>query len=266
MLLAGTMNKPLLGLALAFAAAWPTAARAGWTATQTSKSIADKGTPVPQTAKLSCDKSQFRVDQADDSSVIIDLESAKVTILNHSKKQWGAMTLDELKALRDKQIGQMKAALPNLPPEVKKKVEEQLAVLEGKAKKADPGIKATGKKDKVGGLDCAIYTWTAQEGPGEACVATKVPAEVTAFTKSFTQLSEKLGSISGGAGMSAIATLGKYGFPVRTRHALTNGEVTVEVITETTDIKEAKIDPARFVPPADYAKTDLLSMTGPKKP
>lgn len=241
-------------------------AYAGFTAKQESRSVGGGNVP-PQSSTIAFEKGQMRMDPDADSTVIVDLVGGKFTFINHKDKKHAAITIDEMVQMQQQMIVQMKAQLPNMPPEVKKQVEAQIAELESPAKpEATP--KATGKKDKVNGYDCSIYTWKQGGRENEACIANKVGVDVKEFADASVKLTERFNKASGGkggAGMFAMLELGKHGFPVRTKQKMTQGETTFEVIQEMKDIKSEKVDAAKFEVPAGYEKGDLQSVMGGRR-
>src|SRR4029077_33966 len=114
--------------------------------------------------------------------------------LNHEKKKHAEITLEEVIKLRDQQIEQMEKMLPQLPPETRKQVEAQLKAIKGDGKpKKQLELKSLGKKDKVNGYNCELYTWSAADCDGEACIADKsVGVDPAPFKKATEKMSEKL--------------------------------------------------------------------------
>jgi hypothetical protein len=258
------MTRIILSLAAAGALVLPAAhAHAGWTAKLTASSGAgpEKRT---QSVQLAFDNGTLRVDQDADSTLIVDLKTGKVTGLRHSTKQHASLTLEQQVQMMQSSLAQMKAQLPQLPPEIKAMAEQQIKVIES----GTPPIENTGKKDKANGYDCAIYSWKAPNGDGEACVATKVGADLGDFTKAASALVEKRNKMVGGKGSPADMVLlqfGKIGLPVRTKRTVKQGGMSIDVVEDISEIKEAKIDAAKFAVPADYKEGDLQAvLAGPR--
>ncbi|MCK6548063.1 DUF4412 domain-containing protein [Myxococcota bacterium] len=250
---------PALTLGLAVSALAPSVAQAGWVATQSSKSIG-VGTPIPQISKLAYEKNFFRIDNPDDTSVILDLASGKVSLLNHKKKLFAAMTLDDIKKQRDDYLAKARAQLPSMDAQTRATVEAHLAEIEGRTKKDEMKLNPTGAKDKVAGYECTVFRWTSRQGDGEACIAAKPPLDVVAFTKDMLRLADRLEAIGGGGGVGSFSTLGKQGFPMRTRQTMMNGSTVLDVVTEITELKEQKVDGTRFHVPGDYKASDAQTV------
>jgi hypothetical protein len=249
----------LTSLMLGFFAG-PGVARAGWTAKLTSSSDGPK-----QSAELFFDNDHFRTDAENAPTLIVELNTGKVTILNPKLKKYASVTLDEMVKLRDQNIAELKKQLPNMPPEMRKQLEDQIKLMEGQGAKAKKDLALTDqkKKDKVNGYDCNVYTWSAADGDGEACIAEKIAGvDATEFRKATAKLADKLSAISGGPSSYAMLTLGTHGFPVRTKQKLKLGDKQLEVVSEMSDIKTTKLDPAKFQPPKEYAQGDLPSVLG----
>jgi hypothetical protein len=240
--------------------AWSGIAHAGWTAKLTSGSQGPK-----QSADLFFDNDFFRTDAQNAPTLIVELNTGKVTILNHRLKKHVSVTLDEMVKLRDQNIAELKKQLPNMPPEMRKQLEDQIKLMEGQGKgpKKDLVLKDLKKKDKVNGYDCNLFSWSAPDGDGEACIADKIEGvDATQFRKATAKLADKLAAISGGPSSYAMLTLGTHGFPVRTKQKMKLGDKQLEVISEMSEIKTAKLEPAKFQPPTDYEKGDLPSVLG----
>jgi hypothetical protein len=238
----------------------PSVAQAGWVATQTSKSLG-AGTPIPQVSKLAYEKNFFRIDNPDETSVILDLASGKVTLLSHKKKLFAAMSLDDIKKQRDEYLAKARSQLPSMDAQTRATVEAHLAEIEGRAKKEDLKLNPTGTKDKVAGYDCAVFRWTSRDGDGEACIAARPPIDVVAFTKDMLRLADRVGNAGGGVGGS-FSALGKHGFPMRTKQTMMNGSTMLDVVTEITELKEQKVEGTRFHVPGDYKPSDAQTVMG----
>lgn len=241
----------------------PGLAEAGWHAKQIDRSGADK---PPQESHLFCEAEQLRVDQPDKNSVIIHLGSGTFTMLDHAKKAYFSITLEEMLGMRDRMMQQMKAQLKDMPPEVQKQMEAQMKAVEGTSSaEAQIQLKATGKKETVHGYSCEVYQWTAPDGVGEACIAHKLSVDMKPFIAATAKLGDKLAKLTGGKqGPAAFAmlTMAKQGFPIRTKRSSQVGGNTVEITSEITSIEAMKIDGAKFQVPKDYARQDMGQMMG----
>lgn len=255
------LRKIAPALLLALIPALPRVAAAGWTARQVST-----GSGPPQSATLTFDDGYFRIDPDKAPSVIVDVAHERLTFINHDTKRYATKTIAELKALRDQQIAQVKQELPGMPPEVRQQVEARIKAVEAGGAK-DLGLKPLDKSEKVNGYTCKLYTWSAADGGGEACIASSIGADDAAFRKATTKLADKLAALSGGqAGPSSFAMLelGKHGFPVRTKQSIEISGQKIEIVSEMRDIKAEKIDPSRFQPPKEYKPDTLQAVMDPQ--
>jgi hypothetical protein len=254
------MNRKSALFAVVLLLSAPRIASAGWVAKQTTKG---EGAGAGQSATLSFDNDLLRIDSEPNPSVIIDIGAGKFTFLNHQKKKHASITFAEVIKMRDQQIAMIKEQLPKMPPEVKKQFEEQLKAMQGGESALK--LKATGKKDKVNGYECEIFTFVTTEGEGEACIASKCPGvDVEGFKKAIIKLSDRLAALGGGPGsFTASLQLGKYGIPVRTKQPFkADAKQRVEAVSEMSEIKTTKIDPTRFKVPGDYKEDDLKRVMG----
>ncbi|MEQ8272230.1 MAG: DUF4412 domain-containing protein [Deltaproteobacteria bacterium] len=241
--------------ALTFAAS---TAFAGWTAKQ-SHTMGDKG--GKQMSQMAYGHHKLRVDNPDQTTIIIDLLSGDFTMVDHGKKQFASVTLEELVKMQNEMIAQMRAQLPNMPENVRKTIEAQLEKQE-KARKADLSVKKTGKKDKVAGRTCQIYTWEGPEGEVEACMSAKVDVDVSAFRNDAKKLAAKLKKAGVGAGAASMVLLqvADYGFPLRTKRTMMLGPQAIASTTEVQEMKKDNAPASNFTAPKAYKKLGFKEM------
>jgi hypothetical protein len=255
-------------LAVLAATTFASTAYAGFTAKQDNRSVGAGSIPT-QSSTLMFEKGMLRMDPDKDSTVVIDMIGGKFSVISHKDKKHASVTIEELVQMQQQTVVQMKAQLgnPQMPPEIKKQLEAQIAELDSPAKpEATP--KATGKKDKVNGYDCSIFTWKQMGRDHEACIATKVGVDVKEFAGSAVKLTERFTKASngkGGSNMFAMIELAKHGFPVRMKQTIVQGATTMEAIQEMREIKAEKIEAAKFEIPAGYEKSDIQSVMGGRR-
>lgn len=241
---------------LTFAA--PAASYAGWSAKQSHK-MGDNG--GVQLSEMTYGHHKLRIDNPDKTTIVIDLKSGDFTMIDHDKKQFATVTLEELVKMQNEMLAQMKAQLPNMPEQVRAQVQEQLDKQE-KANKADISIKSTGKKDKVAGQACEVFTWEGPEGQVEACMSKKVSVDVSAFRKDAEKLAKKLKASGVGAGAASMVLLqvADRGFPLRTKRTMKLGPQAIESTTEVQSMKKDDAPKTKFAAPKTYAKQDFKTM------
>ncbi len=233
-------------------------ALAGWSAKQT-HTMGDKG--GKQVSEMSYGHHKLRVDNPDKTTIVIDLLSGDFTMIDHDKKTYASVTLDELVKMQNEMIAQMKAQLPNMPPNVRETIEKQLEKQE-KARTADLSVKKTGKKDKVAGNACEVYTWDGPEGDVEACMAKKTAVDVTSFRDDAKKLAAKLKKAGVGAGAASMVLLqvADHGFPLRTKRTMKLGPQSIESTTEVQSMKKDDAPKANFDAPKGYKEMGFKEM------
>lgn len=235
----------------------PVAAEAGWTATQTHTAGAGE---QKKESTWFYDQGHIRVETMG-QIMIVELKSGTMTLVNPKLKSYAQVTLDELVQKRDAQMASIKAQLPMMPPEQRTQVEAQLKKAEEAAAKV-PVLNKTKKSDKVGSVACQIYQWTTAQGKGEACIASKVPVDVSGFRKDTTALAELMAKKRAGSAQAsmAILQLGRYGFPMRMVETISMGARTLQITSEFKNLKKAKLSKAKFSAPKGFKKTTLEEM------
>ena len=172
---------------------------------------------VKSTTKMSIRGEKMRTDNGTETSVIMDAKSGDMITLMHEQKMMIKSNVNDLKAAA--------AALPKDTPGVTV---------------TEPKITATGKKEKVQGYDCEIYTmesmgstvklWVAKDYPGYA----KLQKELSVM--------EKLGT-PGAAKPPALP-----GMTLKTEFE----QQGLKFVTSLVSLKEEAVDESIFAVPAGY--------------
>lgn len=234
------------------------AAETGWSAVQRTSATTGK---FEQTATLTYGHHVLRVDLPG-QRLLIEFGSGAMTMVDLSRKQFARVTLEELVAVREKQMKMVREQLKDAPPEVKAQMEAQLKQAEESARRT-LSPKPTEEKSTIADVPCQYYSWSGTEGSGRACVASgKLPFDASAFQKDSSALAEKMAAKGAGSAASsmAILELGKLGFPLEIIEKRTLGSSQVEMTTRFEGLKASKQGPAYFQPPKDYAKREFEAM------
>lgn len=251
-----------LALALLLTGLTVSAAPTGFSALQRSKS---GESAIEQTAELSYGHHHLRVDHPG-QRLLIDFETGALTVIDLGKKQYARVTLEEMVALRDKQLATIQAALDrappgSIPPEAKKQMEAQLAEAKSVANRSIEA-KPTGEKDRVSGVACSVFAWSASDGRGKACIAKKLPFDASAFRKDSLRLSSRMRTLGAGSAASsmAILQLGKHGFPLKIEQTMSLGAQEVAITSTFENLRAAKHPKSHFAPPAGFEKRAFEAM------
>lgn len=235
-----------------------TSAQAGWTATQTHYAKPDG---KKQSTKLRYDRNVLRVDNPDQTSVLFDLAAGRFTFLQHARKAYASITVEELGDLRKRMIAELRAQLPQMPEAVRGQVQARLDALEKSQSQAGgPKFTATGKSERIGPIACKEYTWKGLEGTNSACVATKLPFDLRPFQTASAALAKKVQAAGAEDATLAMVHLAKLGFPVRSVRSARAGPKTVELVSEMQDLKAATIAKAELSVPTGYKEEAFQSM------
>lgn len=233
------------------------AAPGGWSAVQKSRSA---GSDTEQTAQVSYGHHRLRVDNPG-QRLIVDFEGGALLYVDTANKAYARVTLEEMVALRDKQLKAVRSQLDQMPPAVRKQMEAQIAEAE-KSSKRTIQPKASGKSETVNGFNCQLYTWSSSDGEGRACIARKVPFDARDFRQDSVRLSRQMRKLGAGTAASsmAILQLGEHGFPMRIEQKLKLGPNVVDVTSTFEDLKAAKLPKDHFAPPKGFKKRDFETM------
>lgn len=254
------MTSPRLPAILALALlTFSAPAHAGWYARQIDQSPGQE--TKPDAAEIFYEGGKIRIDQGKNTSVIYDLGSGEMIMINHADKSYMKQTLEELAAMRDKMVKQLRSQLDQMPPNVRAQIEPKLEQME-KGSNEDVKPIATGKKDKVGKYSCDVHRWKSAQGEGEVCLAKDVGVNLDEFATYAKKLSDRMTKLKlgggQGAGSLAMLEMARSGFPVRTKSTMQLGPgQTVESVSVVEEIKPMKVEKSKFELPAGYTKKDM---------
>jgi hypothetical protein len=238
-------------------------AHAGWTAVQHHFDPAGKELG---TSRMTYGHHKLRID-SQGRTMVIDLRTGSMSIIDPSSKSYSTITVQQMVAMRERMRSQLEQQMDQLPPEMRAELQKQLDVQEA-AVKTSLKAKKTGRTDTVHGVKCTVYTWNRPEGPGEACIASQLAADVGQFREDLVAFSQKMAQLSAGGVTESMAflQLGEYGFPVRTKQRVDLGPKSMELVATFSDIENRSVAPSFFDPPAGFtersAEEIMRAMTG----
>ena len=252
---AGTLLLNTLVLVPLVVSASP--AIAGWYAKQ--RHTATNGNS--RETELYYDSHHIRIDASGDPSVIIKLPTGAFTMLDHDRKVYARATLEELLALRKEMKTKMAKQIESMPPEIQERFATMLKKQE-EQEKAGVTVKKTGRRSKVLGVGCVVYTWTGPDGDNEACLAKKTPVDTGSFRKDAIALGEKLKNLGTGPGAASVELLqlAEHGFPMKMTKLVSLGPKKLETTTEVVELKPLAVNRKRFDAPAGYRQMTLEQM------
>ena len=226
----------------------------------------DKNSKEKNVGTLLIDGDNVRIDPKENSeqTVLYNLKTKTVTILNHKDKSYMSMTKAEIDQMKEQMkakmkaiMEQQKAALAQLPPEQRATVEAQMKMMTGEDDKTPVKYKKTGKTEKWNGKTCTYYEGT--KGGVKIEEMCTVPAKK--LKCSIIEL-ERLVQVGNdysmnGKGESSWQEFKTRGVPVK-NITYSNGKVvgTHSIIS----IDKAKIGLEKFRIPKGYKKTEMPKM------
>lgn len=195
--------------------------------------------------------------EGDPNSMVIDLPTGLMTMIDTKRKVYTQATLKELMALRAKMKAQMQTRLASMPAEMRGNIEKMMKEQEA-AEKRPLKIKSTGKKDKISGHSCTYYEWTGPEGTGTACIAKKLPVSTRGFQ---TDAKKLVGAMKKSGAGSAAATnlvelqLAEYGFPLKTVRTMKMGPQEMQTTVIVKKIEAMDVPADKLAAPKGFKKT-----------
>ncbi len=182
----------------------------------------------------------------DPNSMIIDLPTGLMTMIDSQRKIYTQATLKELMVAREKMKAKMMSQVASMPAEMQENMKMMIKEQEA-ADKRPLKIKSTGKKDKVSGHACTYYSWIGPQGTGEACIAKKLPVSTRGFqsdAKKLVRAMKKSGAGSAAATNLVELQLAEYGFPLKTVRTIKMGaqEMKTTVIVDKIEAMDVPAD------------------------
>jgi hypothetical protein len=122
------------------------------------------------------DKARFANPQSD---TMVDFSTGRIVTIDHKKKEYSAMTIDEMNQMMKAMSAQMEEAMAKVPPQMR----EQMAKMMGGASAQVEVTK--GETKTVAGYACQVYTISAGSMRQETCNTTAItpPFDPANFVK-----------------------------------------------------------------------------------
>jgi hypothetical protein len=200
------------------------------------------------------DGNRIRVESEGGSAMIFDGDAKKLIRLDDAKRTFTVTTPAEMAAVSSK----MKEQMAKLPPEQRKRIEEQMAKTTG-ADKPETTWERTGKDETIAGLACKGYKGTTMGGPTEACFVPWGHGMSKADFAPMVGLSSMMSSALAGT-LSASRALHDFerspGFPAAQIIFDESGNRIIETRLES--VSRGSVPASRFAVPAGYSEGEKL--------
>ena len=197
---------------------------------------------MDQKVKTYVEGDMMRIDMGTMTSVIMDTAKGEMISLMPAQKM--AMKMDAA-SLAKMQEMQGQAAKPEAGGEAK--------------------IEATGKKEKIAGLEAEEYKVESAAGKGTMWIAKDFPKakEMTEMGKKLTAKMGKGGAAGNNAAMTeAMEKKGIAGYPVKTDMEVEQGGMKMHVVSTLTSVEEKAVEADLFKVPEGYNVQDMAAMLG----
>jgi hypothetical protein len=184
---------------------------------------------------------------------IIDFASGAITMVDHQKKEYSTVTLDQMEAAMKQASAQMEAAMAKVPPEMRQKMEAMMGGAMGAITVTKGGTK------KVAGYDTQQYTITMGQN------MTRVVWNTTALQFPFDPAQfHRMSSFTSGLGGPMMKSATQLAEKMKEAGGFTLAETTSvkmmgqgsETSREAVEVKRGAISTDAFAIPAGYQKVD----------
>ncbi len=202
-------------------------------------------------------------------TMIFKTQGNEALILDHKRKEYVALTKEEMKKLAgtmNSAMEKMKAAMSKLPPGMQKMMKEKMGAM-GQGKKEPVQIKKAKSGEKVGqwtadryevssGKKLVSRVWTAPIG--------KVGADpenfksMKAMSEAFAEIGSEIGKVLGGGGAEAaqIELMNKMeGFPVKSVSVDSKGKDGRAYLLES--VQKKTFNDSEFAVPSGFKKKNI---------
>jgi len=195
------------------------------------------------------------------SSMLFDISSGRMLMLQHDKKQY--MNMANVARSANAAMARAKAALANLPPEQRAMIEKRLGnrmpgMMGGKV---DVSVKPTGKHEQVGKYSCEIYSTTVNgRHIQDACLADAgsigIPASDRAtLHRAFEELKALMTRMSAGLVKSPLGGMPTGKFPVQITRFPANGGTASTIRLQ--QVSDSAVPASDFEIPAGYTEREM---------
>ena len=234
--------------------------------------------PLSGTVEVSVEGNALRLEGStpgtnESGSLIYKGDVDELTAIDHQSKQYYVIdqeTMDQMIGQVSGAMQQMEAALAELPPEQREMAER---MMKQRMPQMQPQVQAqtlqkTGETETVNGYECEMYDvmentrktrdmcvapWGSIEGGVEFA---EVMVEMADFFEAMRKGFSKGGADLMGSRSEVFSHMRDIkGFPVRSRGYNTAGKLVNESVLISSESRD--IDPALFVPPAEYQQSSL---------
>jgi hypothetical protein len=201
-----------------------------------------------------------------DHDSIIDLAAGTITMVDHQKKEYSVVTLDQIEAALAQTSAQMEQAMANVTPEMRQKMEEMMGGAIGAIAVTKGGTR------KVSGYDTQQYTITMGENLTTdlwTTTALQFPFDPAQFRK----MASFSNTFAANPMMRSAAKMAERmkeipGFTLAESTSIKMMGRTTETSREAVEVKKGPIAAAAFAIPGGYTKVEspLLKRGGGSRP
>ena len=129
-------------------------------------------------------------------------------------------------------------------------------------------LEATGQTDTLDGTACRTVAWTSPQERGRACVAKSGPVDIQSFRADGRTFRARLRAAGLGTGALALPLLllAPEGLALRVETHVRLGAAEIRTTTQYRKLRPASFERSHFLPPPDYQRVDIASLTAPGMP
>lgn len=199
--------------------------------------------------------SKMRYDEhGENTTTIVDLNKNTMIHINHNKKSYVEVSLQQLQEGMRKMQKLMEEAMKKMTPEQRKQMEEMGMKMPVAEKQKKYHLKNTGEKARINGYNCEKYLFTkGDEEDSEEWWITRDLGLTTNIGKMMAKMFEGIGATQGGE-YEALTKL--QGLPIKTIEKQNNKFK----VSEVTKVTKKSLDSSVFAIPSGYTKESMPKM------
>lgn len=189
-----------------------------------------------------------------DHDSIMDFSTGTITAIDHKRKEYSQVTLDQLEAAMKRTSAQMEQAMANMPPAMRERMEQMTGGAAGAISVSKGGTR------KVAGYDTQQYTVAMGENL-KTDVWTTTALQLPFDPVQFRRMASFTGPAAGGPMMRSMSRLSEkmkevQGFPLAESTTFKMMGRANENSREAVEVKKGPVPADAFAVPAGYKKVE----------
>lgn len=207
---------------------------------------------------------RLRIDPRRGPSIVLDMKTGQMWIIERTKKRFATATLDQMAQMRKRLRASFAQQLKSAPPDVRRQLTQQMEQVQSfHQSKLTPLFQG---EDKTGRLGCSALSWKQGRRRGRACVAASgLPFSVKDFRADCARVVALIRKSGAGTAATSLAflQLGTYGLPVRFEQTMTMGSSQQNQVSVLEKVAPSRKPASFFAPSGMHTQVPFESLMGP---